>query len=319
MKTHLGKISGLNISHINCLNLDLINHNMRFFKHVALALLTAGFISANATTEIPLSISTGPGGSYHKYAIAMQPLLREWLHQTVVVEFKPGGNGVVAAHALVANPNPAFLISGVQKDLPVDQLTDMIPVLYLGAQIQVLFVNSDLGITDVRQIFNNKRTWNYGVTNGNPVSHNMARYSSALSNQTTLQEVLYKSSVDVLRDVIGKHIDMGINSTTTVARAAKEGRVTVLATLGPQRSLLMPQIPTLTEYGYAWANDVYQGQTVLWASPATSRASIDLVRKNFQKWLATKDSQELLKNIDHRLAVESAMWPEKVINSIVRK
>ena len=72
------------------------------------------------------------------------------------------------------------------------------------------------------------------------------------------------------------------------------------------------------KYAYS-THDVYQGQTVLWASPATSRASIDLVRKNFQKWLATKDSQELLKNIDHRLAVESAMWPEKVINSIVRK
>lgn len=282
-------------------------------------MLVIASIGATASTEIPLSISTGPGGSYHKYAIAMQPLLSQWLGQTVVVEFKPGGNGLVAANALVSNTNPAFLISGVQKDLPIDQVIDMIPVLYLGAQIQVLFVNSESNITDVRQIFNNKRTWNYGVTNGNPVSHNMSNYSSALRDQTTLQEVLYKSSVDVLRDVIGKHIDMGVNSTTTVAGAAKEGRVTVLATLGPQRSLLMPQVPTLAEYGYTWANDVYQGQTVLWASPATSRAIIDTVRKNFRTWLTTQNSQELLKSIDHRLSADMAIRPEKVINSIVRK
>ena len=292
---------------------------MRFFKHGILMCLVAIVINNNAAAEIPLSISTGPGGLFHRYAIGIQPLLSKWLGEHVVLEFKPGANGAIAALSLASNKNVAFLISGIQSDLSVNQITEIIPVVHLGASPQVLYVKSDLGVTNIAELVKSKKKLNYGLVNGSANGYHMRNYAQALSSQVDFQEVLYKGANDVLKDVIGGHLDVGVGATTTILSAAQTGRITILAAFGPHRSLLFPTVSTFLEQGYKWANDPYRGHTVLWASPATDRATIELVRKNFKEWAKTAEAWELLKSVDHRLQSNSDSDPEQIILTILRK
>lgn len=291
-----------------------------FVKKFAVWLLSAAATSAWAS-DLALILSTGAGGQHHQYAMALQPLLQQWLDRTVYIEFRPGGNGIIAAQTLINGKRPALLILGANKNFAVNQLEDIVPVAYLGQYAQVVFSNPASGITTFKQLVHSQKVLTYGVVNGNPVAPNMAHYAMSIARQTngltTLQELLYKSSPDILRDVLGNHINLGVSVLGTATGAmAREGKIVPLAILGPHRSKVLPDVPTLAELGYAWANDFYMAQSLLFASKETDSNTIKLIQQNLLAWLTTASAQATLAKLDYTLNPDMLLKPHQVIRAI---
>jgi tripartite-type tricarboxylate transporter receptor subunit TctC len=254
--------------------------------------------------------------------MAMQPLLQKWLDRTVVIDFQPGGNGAVAMRNLASSKKPNFLMSHPVLNSPVDQLTEVTPVATMGTYPQVIYVNTSTGFTNFKQVIDSKKILIYGTVNSNIIVPNMQNYSKAVaklsSGQTQLNEVLYKSSVEVMRDVVGNHIPMGVGAPASLRELVRAGKLVPVATLGPARSKIFTDTPTLVEQGYSWANDTYGAYHMLYASNETPKEMIALVQENLKKWLPTPQAQDLLKNLDHELTADMLLQPQQIIRMVTK-
>ena len=68
-------------------------------RTIAILIISLSAFLTRAET-VPLIIQTGPGGLNHKYALELESTLTQIIGAPVVVEFKPGGQGLVGAQAL---------------------------------------------------------------------------------------------------------------------------------------------------------------------------------------------------------------------------
>jgi len=292
----------------------------------ALVLGAVCFLTSTASIakEIQLLIPTGPGGFYHRAAMGLAPLFSKWLDQPVVIVSKPGGNGSVSAVSLANEKNPAILINGVLLDSPIDQLQEIVPIAYLGSFLPVIYVHSASTISEFSQLPSAKKTFTYGVVNGAPATLNMRaiveNMHSRNDNRQILQEVLYKTAADVTRDVIGKHIDIGVGSLATgVGELVQEGRLRPIAILGAHRSLINPQIPTVVDLGYAKSQDVFYSNIVLWVNPKTPLDTRQLLQKNLNTWVRSAEANTFMKTLDAVVTPEQIFDQEKVIKAITKK
>ncbi len=117
-----------------------------------------------ATIVLPAA----PGGLMHKYALELQPELEKILNKTISIEFKPGGDGVVGAIAVAnsSSKSTTFFLGGpIQNTTTVDQLTDIIPVAYLGMTpgLFVYSTNKPLPYKNLKELLvaSKNTTFNY--------------------------------------------------------------------------------------------------------------------------------------------------------------
>lgn len=64
-----------------------------------------------------------------------------------------------------------------------------------------------------------------------------------------ITHVPYKGSAGARTDVLAGHVQMMFDAVTTMAPAARGGKVVALATTGRARSSVMPEVPTVSEAG----------------------------------------------------------------------
>lgn len=291
-----------------------------------LILIFAFFLSAaNAQDSTTLVIPTGPGGTYHKIALDLAPVLSKIINETVVVDSRPGGNGLVAARHVAENRsnNVSFLLSNVLIDTnQINQLTDIKPVLDLGIVPLGILVKSDLGVKSFRELINSppKASISYGVPNGSAQISYMKGMAAFAKNKVELVEVLYKSGGNVVTDVVGGHIDMGVAGVPALAALAANPRITVLAILSDKRSKLLPDVPTVFEENIRFKND-YAGftQLVLWASPNASAELVAKVQTEFSRWIRTSEGTQFLDKLDLSPSMKNLTLPDAAIKRIVNQ
>ena len=125
-------------------------------------------VSLTNAQSVPLIIQTAPGGLNHKYALELESVLSQIVGAPIVIEFKPGGQGLVGAQALAQNKNTSLtlMLGAAQQEFAVDQLKDIVPVLDLGVAPTVLIARTSLGITSLSQLVKSSSNYTVGIPNG---------------------------------------------------------------------------------------------------------------------------------------------------------
>ena len=209
--------------------------------------------------RIVVSVSAG-GGADAMSRAAAQMLTDKW-GQTVVVDNRPGGGGVVTTE-LVANATPdgytimsqgnTILLQGAMKRVPFDVLKTFDPIVALSAQAYILLVNVSLPIKSVKDMieYAKTRTLNYAGSAGigSPVHLGMSQF--AKRSGTKMQYVAYKGSAPAIIAVTGGEIEMAAGSTIAATAALRTGKVRALASTGLKRLPSMPDLPTVAEQGF---------------------------------------------------------------------
>jgi tripartite-type tricarboxylate transporter receptor subunit TctC len=230
-----------------------------------LAAVLAAF-SAVAAAQYPnkpvrLIVPFPPGGAAELGARIFSQPLGQALGQPVVVDTKPGGDGIVASEAAKNAPadgytlfyatNTAFnWVPVTRKSPPYDPLADFTPVSLVGYFGFFLFTHPSVPATNVAELIAYARAnpgkLNYGT--GNSTSQLLGAQLKFL-NQLDIVHVPYKGDGPLNADLLGGRVHMAFATPGAAVPHVKDGRLRALAAMFPSRSTLLPDVPTAQEAG----------------------------------------------------------------------
>jgi tripartite-type tricarboxylate transporter receptor subunit TctC len=211
------------------------------------------------TRPIRLIVTVAPGAGADTITRAAGQILSDQFGQSVVVDNRAGGSGVIATE-LVAKAAPdgytilsyadAILLLGVTKRVPFDVLKVFEPIVTMTSQPYVLVIQPNLPIKDLKDFvaYSQKVTLTYG-SSGIAGTVHLGMERLAQVSGAKLLHVPFKGTAPSLVAVMGGEIHMVAGSSIAAISAAKTGKVRALATLGRTRIPSMPDLPTFAEQG----------------------------------------------------------------------
>lgn len=244
--------------------------NLRALKYlgasVAVVLLSLMAVpSAMAQTfptrAIRIIIGFPPGGAIDTIARVMAPKMAADLGQSVVVENKPGAGGVIGMQSVArAEPDGYTVFMGtmgnfsitpaIVKDLPYSVEKDFSPVTEVASSGFVIYVNPELPIKTVPELIAYAKA-NPGKLNfsssGNAGLPHMAGEMFASAAGIKMTHVPYKGSSPSVNDVVAGQVQLTFEAVAVGLQHVNAGRLRALATMGPQRLAVLPNVPTVAE------------------------------------------------------------------------
>ena len=208
-----------------------------------------------------IPFTTGGGNDIVGRIVAAK--MSEALGQPVVVENRPGAQGVIAAenvakaapdgHSILMGPSGTMTINpAIYSKLSYATLRDFAPVTMIGTYSLILIVNPSLPARTTRELIEYAKARpaqvNYGSTSA------LFQLASELFNQqagTKFQHIPYKGAGDMLTAVLSGELTMVLGDPVSAAGALKAGKVRGLAITGSTRHPSWPDLPTMAEAGLA--------------------------------------------------------------------
>lgn len=232
-------------------------------NRLLLAVLLACAIPAQAeypTKPIRAVVAFGTGGATDVIARIIAASMSQSLGQPVIIENKPGADGIVAGEYVVkAAPDGYTVFFGtstqvaalpfLRKNVSFDPLVDYTPIGGVGNNSFFWVVHPSLPVKTLKELGEYGRA-NPGKLNGGSSSAvgSIAPQTFAKAEKFDLQVVLYKSETTALNDLIGNRIQLML-ITGALAQHVRDGRARGLATLLTSRSKSLPDLPTMAEAG----------------------------------------------------------------------
>lgn len=190
-------------------------------------------------------------------ADAMGPLLG----RVVVPENLAGAGSTVGAaafHRAAADGNTLFIgtnnhpvMRAVYPNFPHDPITDFTPLSLVGQQPFALAVHPAVPATTVPELLawlrRGGEAANYGAANPGATNHMAGEMLKQLS-ATAFTVVPYRTAANAVQDLIAGRMQVTIDSPTLLGPLARDGRVRLLAASSPERSALLPGLPSLAEF-----------------------------------------------------------------------
>jgi tripartite-type tricarboxylate transporter receptor subunit TctC len=235
---------------------------------LALCFLAAFSSLASAQDNYPsrpitLIVPYAAGGSIDLVARILGEGLTARLGQTIVVENKPGGNGVIGIGAAIkARPDGYTLQMGavganvtpalVQKDYPFDPLRDYVPVSMVAEWSAIMVVKQALPVSTLGEFVAYAKArpgaLNFGTTGYGSFAHLV---SEVFMQQTgiAMQHVQYKGGSQATNDLLAGAIDAHMMSSAVGAGQAENPKLKMLAVASARRLPSIPKVPTMAEAG----------------------------------------------------------------------
>jgi tripartite-type tricarboxylate transporter receptor subunit TctC len=239
---------------------------MKLFLKACLFLLCGcAFAQTFPQPGRPIRVLVGfaAGGGTDIQARQLLPKLAEALGAPVIVENKPGAGTTIAAaevaraapdgHTLIYTFNGTFAqFPFLMKDLSYDALRDFTPISLGARGSQVLLVHETVPVRTVQELI----AWG----RANPGKLSIGSFGTGTSShifaemlmrqaRVDMVHVPYKGSADAAKDLLAGRVQLMFDPATTGLQHAAGGRVRILGIVAPQRSRLVPGVPTLTEQG----------------------------------------------------------------------
>lgn len=254
---------------------------------LSLILLSVPFAACHPQDypEKPLRIVVpfGAGSATDGLARAVGEGVTKQTGQTIVVDNRPGANGIIAAENVAKSPRDGYSIlfgthttnaanRWLYKKLPYDAAKDFAPVSALARGWSFLVVNPKSSAKSLEDLIDMAKrapgTLTYGAGGAS------SRVSVELFAQMAgikLVYVAYKGNPLAVNDLVGGHIDFMITDSATGLPHIKGGTLRALAYTSLTRSALAPDVPTFDEAGVKGYENSYWFAAYL---PAGSPAPI---------------------------------------------
>ncbi|MBU8544595.1 MULTISPECIES: Bug family tripartite tricarboxylate transporter substrate binding protein [Roseomonadaceae] len=230
--------------------------------------LTAPFVAqaqeAWPQRPVVLVVPFAPGGPVDNVARPVAEGLRRQLGQTVVVENRAGGGGLVGTRVvaaarpdgytmLIGSPGPLVIAPAAGAADAPDPLRALAPVALIADSPQILAVTSDLPARNLAEFVALAKArpgaLNMGSAGIGTTPHLASELLGQLADIRT-EHVPYRGTGAALPDLIGGKIEALFGDISALLPLVETGRVRALAITAGQRSPLAPAIPTTAELGF---------------------------------------------------------------------
>jgi tripartite-type tricarboxylate transporter receptor subunit TctC len=238
------------------------------------------------TRPITIIATFPPGGGTDLLARRLGASLQHDLGQRVIIENRPGASGNIGAHDVaVAAPdgytllmvNSSFAINpGVFKHLDFSPKNDFAAIINVAFVPSVLAVPASSPFHTLKDLLASARDKSKPfayASCGNGTPQHLAGEMIRLGTGAAMQQVPYRGCGPALTDIVAGHVGMGIITASSASPFLQSGSLRALGVTAPNRSPLMPDVPTVAEQGLpGYQLDQWHG---LLAPAATPRVIVD--------------------------------------------
>ncbi|MFC4278531.1 Bug family tripartite tricarboxylate transporter substrate binding protein [Achromobacter aloeverae] len=263
--------------------------------------------SGYATKPIRLVVPYPPGGVTDVAGRLASDILSTRFGQPVVVENRPGANGMIGNQHVAAAPPDGYtlLLNGLGgmvlpmatvTGLPLDTSRAFTPIGEMAEFINVLIVRADSPLRTVDDLIalarlRSKEGLSYG-SNGIGTSVHLTTAFFAQRTGLHLLHVPYKGSNEMLVDVINGNLDFSFSNLPPVQGLLRKGSLRAIAVTSSYRSQQLPDVPTMAEQGLADFN--VTSWLGLYGPAGMAPALVQTLSAALQEGMATPRARETL-------------------------
>lgn len=300
---------------------------------LSLAALLPGHALANDFPERPvkLVVPYPPGGGADIFARTMSEALAAELGQSVVVENRPGANGIIGTDAVarsapdgytivLGNIGPNAINQALYPKLPYHTIHSFTPVSLLGYTTHAVAVHPSVPVSNIQELIELARkspnSLNYASAGLGGSPHLAGELFQQMTG-TVMTHVPYQGASPANTDLVAGQVELTFNGLPTLISMIRSGQVKPLAVTGRTRSHLLPDVPTVDESGVQ-GYDVRTWYGIF--SPAnTPKPIVDRLNQAFVAILATEKMQEQLVGQGYEVASSTPEeFAELVKNEVAR-
>jgi tripartite-type tricarboxylate transporter receptor subunit TctC len=260
---------------------------------------------------IKLIVAYPPGGVSDIVARTLADKLSPALGVSVLIDNKAGASGAIGVDALAKSPpdgytfgfsavSPLALSPHLGK-LPFDPKKDVVPVASVMYSPVLLVATPATDANDFKSLLDAARAkpgavrWSTSGTAS--LGHIMLEQIKSAAH-VDITHIPYKGGGQMITDAIGGQFEiLSINSSPAIVQQVKAGKLRALAVGAPARMESLPQVPTLTELGFAAAN--MTSTFGVFAPAGTPAAIVERFNAEVNKVLAMPDVRAKLAAADN--------------------
>lgn len=254
-----------------------------------------------------------PGGAADNFARLVGQKLTEVSGTQVVVDNRAGAGGVLGSdHVAKAAPDGNTLLivtvghavnPYIFSKLPYNTAADFVPVGMVASVPSLVVTGPSVTAKTLQELLAQAKarpgTVEFGSSGIGSTSHVGAALIEAMAG-VDLLHVPYKGAAAALQDVMGGRTAMSVDIITSSVQLVRSGKLKALATTGPRRSPLLPEVPTVAEAGLP--GYAFTAWYMLLAPAKTPPAAVEKLNAELRKVEALPDFRSRIEAVGGEVA-----------------
>jgi tripartite-type tricarboxylate transporter receptor subunit TctC len=258
------------------------------------------------THTIRLIVPFAAGGAADSVARIIGKRIGDALGQTVIVEDRGGGNGIIGTEVvssaqpdgytlLLGQSGPISINPGIYRNLSYDPEKDLAPISMTSAYPYIVVVRPSLGVKTLAELValakRDPGKLNYGTTGVGSSNHLV---TELFSNRAGIKmtHIPYRGTSLAVSDLIGGQVQVVFSDPVSALAHVKAGTLIALAVTSKDRSPVAPDVPTIAESGYPGFDAIaWHG---IMAPARTPRPIIDRLNAVIVKAMKDPDTVKLI-------------------------